>query len=77
VTTFCISLEFKRRIVTVPPKKTSTESEVYSVEEAGRILGLSLNTAYRAVHNGEIPSIKIGGIFRVPKAALHRLIEPA
>jgi excisionase family DNA binding protein len=58
-------------------KKIDSDSECYSVEETGRILRISINTAYRAIHNGEIPSVKIGGQFRIPKSALHRLLDPA
>lgn len=43
-----------------------------SVEEAGRVLGLSRNGAYRAVNRGEIPVVRIGRKLRVPT---HRLVE--
>jgi excisionase family DNA binding protein len=49
----------------------------YEVSEAGRILGLSRQGAYKAVAAGEIPAIRIGRRLLVPKAALHRMIEGA
>jgi len=50
-----------------------------TVEEAGRIIGVSRGGAYEAVKRGEIPVIRIGKKIRVPKAALERLlnVEPA
>jgi excisionase family DNA binding protein len=51
-----------------------TERQVYSVTEAGRVLGLSKNSAYEAVRKGQIPSIRIGGKLIVPKLALDRML---
>jgi excisionase family DNA binding protein len=48
-----------------------------SVEEAGRILGCSRNSAYEAARRGELPTIRLGRKIRVPKAALQRLLENA
>ena len=45
-----------------------------SVEQAGNILDLSRNSAYRAVRSGELPSIKIGRIVRVPTAKLCEML---
>ena len=46
-----------------------------TVEEAGRIIGVSRGGAYEAVKRGEIPVIRIGKKIRVPKAALERLLN--
>ena len=46
-----------------------------TVEEAGRIIGVSRGSAYEAVKRGEIPVIRIGKKIRVPKAALERLLN--
>lgn len=48
---------------------------VLTVPEAGRILGLSRNGAYAAAERGEIPTIRIGRLLKVPKAALDRLLD--
>jgi excisionase family DNA binding protein len=53
------------------------ECMTVSVEEAGKTLGCSRNTAYEAVRRGEIPVIRIGKLLRVPKAALERLLSGA
>jgi hypothetical protein len=44
------------------------------VETAGRALGLSRMSAYRAVHAGQIPSLKIGSRLVVPTAPLLALL---
>ncbi|MHB2208647.1 helix-turn-helix domain-containing protein [Methylobacterium sp. CM6257] len=44
------------------------------VELAGRVLGISRKTAYRARETGEIPSIKIGRQYRVPTAKLREML---
>ena len=48
-----------------------------TVEEPGRIIGVSRGSAYEAVKRGEIPVIRIGKKIRVPKAALERLLNGA
>lgn len=56
---------------------SSEEKIVLTVEEAGRLLGLSRPTAYQAAARGEIPSIRIGRRILVPVAALSKLLESA
>ncbi len=53
------------------------ESLTYSVEEAARVLGIGRNGAYEAVRRGDIPSIRIGKRYLIPKAALERLLSSA
>ena len=53
------------------------ERLVYEVPEAGAKLGLSRAAAYAAAKNGELPTVKIGKLLRVPKAALHQMLERA
>jgi excisionase family DNA binding protein len=48
-----------------------------SVPEAGRVLGVGRNAAYEAARRGEIPTIKIGRLRRVPVAALERMLDRA
>ena len=50
---------------------------VYEVPEAGALLGLTKNGSYEAAKRGDIPTIRIGKLLRVPKAALHAMIEAA
>jgi excisionase family DNA binding protein len=48
-----------------------------SVPEAGRRLGISRNASYDAAGRGEIPTIKIGKLLRVPVRALERMLDNA
>ena len=41
---------------------------------AGRVLGIGKNAAYKAREGGDIPSIKVGGQWRVPTAPLKRML---
>lgn len=41
---------------------------------AGRVLGIGKNAAYRAREAGDIPSIKVGGQYRVPTAKLREML---
>ncbi|MGE5618090.1 MAG: helix-turn-helix domain-containing protein [Sphingomonadaceae bacterium] len=50
------------------------DRKTVTVEEAARALGISRNGAYNAARRGEIPAIRIGKRFVVPKAALERLL---
>lgn len=53
---------------------THTEAKTISIEEAARWLGVNRNTAYEAASRGEIPTLKIGRLLRVPVAPLERLL---
>jgi hypothetical protein len=48
---------------------------VYQVPEAGAPLGLGRNASYEAAKRGDFPTIKLGKLIRVPKAAFHRLLN--
>ena len=41
---------------------------------AGRVLGIGKNAAYKAREAGDIPSIKVGGQWRVPTAPLKQML---
>tara|TARA_Y100001934_G_C12218575_1_gene709621 strand:- start:127 stop:423 length:297 start_codon:yes stop_codon:yes gene_type:complete len=48
------------------------------VPEAGsQYFGISRSSAYQAAHRGEIPTIRIGKLLRVPVAALDAIFEEA
>jgi excisionase family DNA binding protein len=49
--------------------KEVPEKLVYDVVEAGRLLGLGRSASYEAARSGQLPTIKIGGRYKVPKAA--------
>lgn len=52
-------------------------SLVIGIKEAGAMLGLNKNAAYAAAKRGDIPTIRIGRLIKVPKAAFNRLLEQA
>jgi excisionase family DNA binding protein len=45
-----------------------------TVEQAGKLLGISRRSAYRAVADGHIPTIRLGRRILVPTARLHRML---
>jgi hypothetical protein len=54
------------------------ERKTLSVPEAGRTyFDLSRNASYEAARRGEIPTIRIGRILRVPVVALERKLAEA
>jgi excisionase family DNA binding protein len=46
-----------------------------SVPEAGKWLGIGRNAAYEAARRGEIPTVRIGRLLRVPVVALERKLD--
>ncbi len=53
------------------------ERVVYDVPEAGAKLGLSRNASYEAAARGELPTIRIGRLLKVPKISFDRMLEQA
>lgn len=43
--------------------------------DVGKMLNLSKTTTWKYVHDGTIPSIRIGGRYLVPKSALQALLS--
>jgi excisionase family DNA binding protein len=48
---------------------------VITVPEAGRRLGIGRAAAYQAAATGQLPTIRIGRLLRVPVQALERLLD--
>lgn len=53
------------------------EKVVLTVDESAVYLGISRPHAFKSVHDGSIPSIRIGRRILVPLAALNKLLEDA
>jgi hypothetical protein len=52
------------------------DEKTLTVPEAGRrYFGLSRNGAYEAARRGDIPTIRIGRLLRVPVQAMERKLE--
>jgi excisionase family DNA binding protein len=52
-----------------------SEPELLTVMEAAAVLRIGRELAYRMVRTGEIPSIRLGKQYRVPRAALMKYLE--
>ena len=55
-------------------QSSNEERLVWSVEEAGRRLGISRAHAYELVTRGELPHLRLGRRVVVPKRALEALL---
>jgi excisionase family DNA binding protein len=55
--------------------KDMTQTETITVQEAGRRLGISRNTAYECAARGEIPTLRLGKRLVVPIKAFNRILE--
>jgi hypothetical protein len=58
--------------------KMSNDRKTLTVPEAGReYFGLSKNASYAAAVRGEIPTIRVGRLLRVPVRALEAMLDRA
>jgi len=57
--------------------KETKESLVFSVPEAGRLLGLSRGTSYMLANQGVIPTLRLGKRLVVPRVALEKMLDGA
>jgi excisionase family DNA binding protein len=51
------------------------ERQTLTIEEAARVLGIGRSAAYLAAHRGDLPVIRIGRRYVVPRVALERLLN--
>jgi excisionase family DNA binding protein len=67
------------KVVLSPARRQGDDSlcRTVSVEEAGRILGISRGAAYTHARDGSLPTIRLGKRLLVPKAALDKLLMSA
>ena len=64
--------------MTAKPEITGRKCLVMDVPEAGKIyLGLSRMASYAAAARGEIPTIRVGRLLKVPIAAMEQLLASA
>ena len=54
-----------------------TESLVHTIEEAGKLLSLGHSGAYEAARRGDIPVLRIGRRWLVPRIALDKMLADA
>ena len=71
-------IPFTSRTDTRPvPAGRVRERAVYTVREVAALLSLSLGSTYALVRNGEIPAIKLGGRWVIPKKRFHDWLDSA
>jgi hypothetical protein len=62
----------------LPEARAVSERLVYDLwPEAGEMLGLNRNATYAAAKRGDIPTIRIGKLIKVPKLAFERMLTDA
>lgn len=54
---------------------TSAAPQFLTVTEVAEVMRVSKMTVYRLIHAGELPAIRVGKSFRVPKAAIGQLLD--
>jgi len=57
-------------------KAPHSNRAVLTVQELCEILDLRKSSAYLAISRGQIPSIRIGGQIRIPRAAVEKMLDP-
>jgi hypothetical protein len=55
--------------------KLLRENAVLPLETAGKILGLKRNATYAAARSGDIRTIRIGRLLKVPTSWLRQMLE--
>ena len=53
----------------------ATERAVYSVREVSEMLSISLGGTYQLCRDGQIPALKLGGRWVIPKARFHTWLD--
>ena len=54
-----------------------SDRKTMSIPEAANYLGIGRNSACEAARAGQIPTIRIGRLLRVPVVALERMLDHA
>ena len=54
-----------------------SDAKFLTVAEVAAMMRVSKMTVYRLVHNGELPAVRVGRSFRVPKDALDHYLATA
>jgi excisionase family DNA binding protein len=54
---------------------TNQQGHFLTVDELGEFLRISRTVAYQLVKRGEVPRVRVGGQWRIPRAQLERQLE--
>lgn len=55
----------------------SQSPAVLKVEDLAKVLCIGLNSAYELVRSGQVRSVKVGRIYRIPKSAVDEYLNQA
>lgn len=77
---------FNPRAATTKPADTATglvpgallrmtDRAVYNVREVSQMLSISLGGTYQRCRDGQIPALKLGGRWVIPKARFHAWLD--
>lgn len=50
---------------------------VLKVEDLAKVLSIGMNSAYELVRSGQVRSVKVGRIYRIPKSAVDEYLNQA
>lgn len=64
-------------VIKKQPLPTDTDDRLLSVSEACKLLGLSRPTVYGMIQRRELPAVRIGNVFRIPRRALTEFVTQA
>lgn len=68
----------KGKPATRPTRKpTPADDQLLTVDEIAQQLRLSRMTVYRLIHRGEIPRLRVGRSYRIPKSELQAYVTRA
>jgi excisionase family DNA binding protein len=73
----CGEIKEKIRVGTADADDPSPDRQrlTVSVEEAGRLLGISRGAAYARAGDGSLPTVRLGKRLLVPKSALDKMLQ--
>jgi excisionase family DNA binding protein len=56
-------------------KAAAVESQVYHVDEAAQVIGISYSYMWKLIYSGKVRSIKVGWRRMVPKTEVQRILH--
>lgn len=56
-------------------KASLSGTQFLTVAEVASMMRVSKMTVYRLLHNGDMPSVRVGRSFRVPAEAVHEYLQ--
>ena len=56
-------------------ENNNTNKLTYTVLEVSKLLGISKNSTYKAINDGDIPSVKIGSRILIPRSQIDKLLN--